>query len=131
MDNKEMLRRLKKGEKPIDISIKKWEDIINNKGYNNGSSNCALCRKSKTIEQPKGKNKELIKEIYKKENELEEFKYEYDNMILDYTDCFGCPLLFLMKIPCDSKLSPYGKDNKKMLKLLKDCKKEMIKKGIY
>ena len=45
MNRTEMLRRLKKGEDPLEISIQKWQDIVDGKGKDLGSNNCALCEK--------------------------------------------------------------------------------------
>ena len=44
MNRTEMLRRLKAGEDPLELSIEKWQDIVDGKGRNNGSENCALCQ---------------------------------------------------------------------------------------
>jgi len=38
-----MLARLKKGEDPLELSIEKWQDIVDGKGRNFGDKNCALC----------------------------------------------------------------------------------------
>lgn len=43
MTRENMLRRLKKGDDPLEISIKKWKDIEKGKGRNYGQNNCALC----------------------------------------------------------------------------------------
>ncbi len=43
MDRTEMLKRLGKGEDPLELSIEKWQDIVDGKGENNGGVNCALC----------------------------------------------------------------------------------------
>jgi len=45
MDREEMLERLAGGEDALEISIRKWEDIVAGKGKNEGASNCALCEK--------------------------------------------------------------------------------------
>ena len=44
MDRKEMLERLEKGEDALELSIKKWEDVVQGKGRGLGASNCALCQ---------------------------------------------------------------------------------------
>ena len=54
MNRQEMLDRLAKGESPIDVSIKKWQDIVDIHIENPdkfvfidfGSGNCALCETS-------------------------------------------------------------------------------------
>jgi len=38
-----MLRRLNTGEDPIELSIEKWEDIVNGTGRDLQADNCALC----------------------------------------------------------------------------------------
>ena len=43
MNRRDMLRRLKKGESPLEISILKWEQIASGHGRNLGTDNCALC----------------------------------------------------------------------------------------
>lgn len=43
MDRTEMLKRLRKGEDPLELSIEKWQDIVDVKGENLGAYNCALC----------------------------------------------------------------------------------------
>ena len=45
MNRKQMLARLKKGEDPLELSIEKWQDIVNQKRKNPnfGERNCALC----------------------------------------------------------------------------------------
>jgi len=47
MDRKEMLKRLEKGEDPLELSIEKWQDIVDgkDKGKEHGLRNCALCEK--------------------------------------------------------------------------------------
>jgi hypothetical protein len=44
MNKYEMIYRLRKGEGALELSIQKWEDIVNGKGENEGLSNCALCK---------------------------------------------------------------------------------------
>ena len=54
MTREEMLKRLKAGEDPLDLSIEKWKDIVEhlnqiskieeyNKELQQGANNCALC----------------------------------------------------------------------------------------
>lgn len=43
MNRKQMLARLKKGEDPLELSIEKWQDIVDGKGRDYGYKNCALC----------------------------------------------------------------------------------------
>lgn len=38
-----MLRRLEAGEDPLELSIQKWQDIVDGKGTNDLGKNCALC----------------------------------------------------------------------------------------
>ena len=56
MLREEMLKKLKKGEKPIDLAIEKWTNISKVSSQNKprarhqldeGKSNCALCEKYK------------------------------------------------------------------------------------
>ena len=44
MNRTEMLEKLKVGEDPLEISIKKWRDIVEGEGKDNGVKNCALCK---------------------------------------------------------------------------------------
>ena len=43
MNRQEMLERLAKGEDPLELSIQKWQDIVDGKGQDEGDLNCALC----------------------------------------------------------------------------------------
>ena len=43
MNRKDMLKRLEAGEDPLELSIEKWRDIVDGKGCDYGSNNCALC----------------------------------------------------------------------------------------
>ena len=43
MDSKEMRRRVGAGEDPLEVSIRKFQDIAEGTGTNEGSDNCALC----------------------------------------------------------------------------------------
>jgi hypothetical protein len=45
MNREEMIKQLKAGKNPLDVSIKKWHDIVNKKTDDDGLSgdNCALC----------------------------------------------------------------------------------------
>ena len=43
MDRKEMLARLEKGENPLELAIEKWQDIVEGKGEDLKTDNCALC----------------------------------------------------------------------------------------
>ena len=43
MNRKEMLERLAKGESPLELSIQKWRDIVDEKGIDESGENCALC----------------------------------------------------------------------------------------
>ena len=53
MDRSEMLERLEKGEDPLDVAIKKWEDIVDGTGVDKG--NCALCEVYGCIRCPANK----------------------------------------------------------------------------
>ena len=44
MNRKEMLDRLKAGEDPLELSIEKWQDIVDGTGKNYSERNCALCK---------------------------------------------------------------------------------------
>ena len=50
MNREEMLKRLRKGEDPLDLSIQKWRDIVDGKGVDDGMKNCALCEKFNKFE---------------------------------------------------------------------------------
>ena len=43
MTSRTMLRRLRKGDDPLTVSIQKWEDIVKGTGKDEGRYNCALC----------------------------------------------------------------------------------------
>lgn len=43
MTPKEMEERLDAGEDPLELSIEKWKDIVEGKGFDKGRHNCALC----------------------------------------------------------------------------------------
>lgn len=43
LNRKEMLARLEKGEDALELSIEKWQDIVDGKGEDLLSQNCALC----------------------------------------------------------------------------------------
>ena len=43
MTREEMLEGLKRGEEPLELSIQKWQDIVDGKGQDFGYDNCALC----------------------------------------------------------------------------------------
>ena len=45
MKHKEMCERLLDGEDALELSIEKWEDIVEGKGEDLGATNCALCQK--------------------------------------------------------------------------------------
>ena len=44
-----MLARLAKGEDPLELSIEKWQDIVDGKGRDYSTKNCALCEVSKLV----------------------------------------------------------------------------------
>lgn len=48
MNKEEMLYELKKGNKPIEVAIAKWTDIVYNKGIDDGIYNCALCHENES-----------------------------------------------------------------------------------
>ncbi|MDD5616351.1 MAG: hypothetical protein PHH85_09135 [Candidatus Methanoperedens sp.] len=43
MNRNEMLRRLAAGEPALEVSIAKWQDIVDETGINESADNCALC----------------------------------------------------------------------------------------
>lgn len=43
MERDDMIRRLDAGEKAIDLSIEKFEDMFDDTGYDDGGDNCACC----------------------------------------------------------------------------------------
>ncbi len=50
MTRKEMMTRMNAGEDPLEISIQKWQDIVDGTGTDEGIYNCALCYKYLQIE---------------------------------------------------------------------------------
>lgn len=44
MDKKEMLKKLREGQDPLEVSIQKWQDIVDGEGEDLGELNCALCK---------------------------------------------------------------------------------------
>lgn len=50
MDRDTMLGRLEEGEDPLELSIEKWEDIVEGVGFEDGIDNCALCEKYREYE---------------------------------------------------------------------------------
>lgn len=72
MNRSEMLKRLEAGEDALELSIEKWQDIVDGKGKNYDSLNCALCESIPTCK---------LCIIFKKtgESDCEETPYEkYD-----------------------------------------------------
>jgi len=43
MNRKEMLKKLRHGEDPLEVTIQKWQDIVDGKGIDEYRDNCALC----------------------------------------------------------------------------------------
>lgn len=43
MDANEVVKRLKKGEDPLELAVEKWQRIVDGTGENFGIANCALC----------------------------------------------------------------------------------------
>lgn len=43
MERDDMIRRLDAGEKAIDLTIEKWEDMLDGTGIDEGGDNCACC----------------------------------------------------------------------------------------
>ena len=43
MNRKDMLRRLEAGENALELSIQKWQDIVNGEGKDDYRDICALC----------------------------------------------------------------------------------------
>lgn len=103
MNRKEMLRRIKAGDKPIDIFIDKWIDILEGIGYDLLSNNCATC------------------ELY---------KFPYHNCPLDVYKIIsdnlqgGCGGYYHT-----GNMKYY--DKQCMLSFLYAVKEEMIKDGVY
>ena len=46
MNRKEMLKQLKAGVHPIDLAIRKCEEILEGTGRDKGALNCALCERA-------------------------------------------------------------------------------------
>jgi hypothetical protein len=45
MNRGEMLARLEAGEDPLELSIEKWQNIVDGTAVDDGAFNCALCEK--------------------------------------------------------------------------------------
>lgn len=110
MNRREMLKRLKAGEKPIDLAIEKWEDIRDGKGRDRGHKNCALCE----VDEEKSKG--------------------YCNYFEGC--CNYCPITKYYKYDCITLGHPYisylkTKDPTMMLHLLYWVKQKMIENGEY
>jgi hypothetical protein len=45
MNREEMLKKLVFGINPLEVSIEKWQDIVDGKGEFLGRTNCALCER--------------------------------------------------------------------------------------
>ena len=109
MISSEMKKRLKKGEKAIDLTIEKWRDIVDKKGIDEGSFNCALCQIGK------------------------DRKDRFDIPI-----CTNCPL-FKYGTACGSNKSTYvtysykptKKNAQAMVDELESVRRKMIKFGEY
>ena len=43
MKREEMIRRIKAGDKPIDVVITKWENVLEGTGKDEAGNNCAFC----------------------------------------------------------------------------------------
>jgi hypothetical protein len=43
MNREEMIKGIEEGKDPLELSIQKWQDILDGKGKQEGSDNCALC----------------------------------------------------------------------------------------
>jgi len=56
MEDHEMLERYENGEDPLELSIEKWEDIVNGSGQDHGGENCALCQKYFDVSDDEHKN---------------------------------------------------------------------------
>ena len=43
MNQEEVRQGLREGKDPLELSIQKWQDIVDDKGKDEGRVNCALC----------------------------------------------------------------------------------------
>lgn len=114
MEIEDMIKRLDAGEKAIDLSIEKWEDILNGTGTDGSAGNCACC-----YVDTEGNNDCLTCPIHL-----------YDTEQLDISKP-GCDNAFKCNF-CGNV--PYETDKeglKKAIKYLKRVKHWMIEKGEY
>lgn len=73
----EMEELLKKGYSPLEVSIKKWEEIVAGTGTDMGTANCALCF---TYMKPMKKGA-TISDIF-----------TVSNIFIEYQGCGNCPV---------------------------------------
>jgi len=86
MNRTEMLQRLEQGECPLEISIDKWQDIVDGEGGEEGPRNCALCETYKDVEKSGNNMPNDCVEcpVYKKTGE----KYCVDTPYTEYDNCY-------------------------------------------
>ena len=111
MNHKEVVRRMEAGEKPIDLSIEKWEQILEGTGRDKCGSNCALCQYHNNLHAYTscffGDDKCVL--------------YKYESITRGGGGCGGfyhCFTMTYIQKQC-------------MLSFLYAVKEEMIKNGVY
>ena len=103
MKRKEMLARLKKGEDPLELSIEKWQDIVDGKGEDLQYANCALC--------------EADEQALAKTNDEKECEGCIVCKKTGSPNCWATPYL-------DYYMNPTKSNAKKEVKFLKSLRKE-------
>ena len=74
-----MITFLNKGYTPIEVSILKWEDILNGVGHDDYENNCACCYTYKRCDCPIGQNASICKDKDNPYRQLHLHISEYHN----------------------------------------------------
>ena len=111
MNRKEVIRRMEASEKPIDLSIEKWEQILEGTGRDKQGSNCALCRYHNNLTN--------YESCFFGDNKCVLYKYESD-----WDDDGGCGGFY-------HAFTMTYIQKQYMLSFLYAVKEEMIKDGVY
>lgn len=117
MERDDMIRRLDAGEKAIDLSIEKLEDIFNDTGFDDGGDNCACCYVD-------NENNCSTCPIKKYDEEQERLSDSCD-VNIDYDDAFD--FHFCRSLPNETDKEGI----EKAIGYIKRVKQWMIEKGEY
>lgn len=117
MKRDDMIRRLDAGEKAIDLSIEKLEDILNDTGIDDAGQNCACCYVD-------GENQCSICPIKMYDKEQKRLS-DFDDVNVDYDDAFS--FHFCANLPGETD----KEEMKKAIRYVKRVKQWMIEKGEY